>query len=492
MKKKIYLLSLAAAVLLALLQFTKIMTRPSVYRGGDCWPTNGFAAFYKMKPDTVDVLLFGSSIGVNNYDTQEIYDSYGIRTYNLSSVQQATPLSWYWLQEALRYQSPRVVMLETRCLYSWNSAYVMNAAEATFRDPLNQMRMSPLKVKCVKDYVAHEHNVKEASFYFPILRYHELWKDFDEDQLFGHDVYTQCLKGFAPGPDTIDGYEPLYLTDPGAVSEHELDPVMISYLDKIIELCKEKDIQVALVTIPGENMTDGMHNQIKAYADSKEVRYYDFDEAELFSQIGHHYPEETVYRHSNFGGAVRFSRLLGRILRDDFGVPAVHDEQYEVSRPYHEKLAQNAHMPFISDLAEYTDNLLTDRYVILIAGRHDAAGGLTEDGLKMLNALGLSTDWVSSAPAGGYLAVHENGIDIQEWYGPGTEVSGSIRDGRDTYTLRCATDDGESSSRIQINGKDYCANRKGLNIVVYDKELKYVVDSISLSSYSGGDCTIQR
>ena len=53
------------------------------------WPTTTtFAGFYDLDKDSVDVLFLGSSHGVTSFCPQEVYNQYGITSYNLSSDQQ--------------------------------------------------------------------------------------------------------------------------------------------------------------------------------------------------------------------------------------------------------------------------------------------------------------------------------------------------------------------------------------------------------------------
>lgn len=67
-----------------------------------------------MQKDTVDVLFLGSSHGVTSFLPQELYNQYGITGYNLGCEQQGMVTSYYWLKEALRYQSPKAVVLDRK------------------------------------------------------------------------------------------------------------------------------------------------------------------------------------------------------------------------------------------------------------------------------------------------------------------------------------------------------------------------------------------
>ena len=82
--------------------------------------TLSYLNFYEMEEDTIDVLFMGSSLAATSYIPQELYDRYGITSYNLASEKQSPVISYYWLKEALRYQSPKVLILD--CYYLFRIA----------------------------------------------------------------------------------------------------------------------------------------------------------------------------------------------------------------------------------------------------------------------------------------------------------------------------------------------------------------------------------
>lgn len=89
------------------------------------WPTTStFHGFYDMEGGSIDVLFLGSSHCVSAFSPQEIYDGYGLRTYNLGSEQQNLLVSYHWLREALRTQSPKAVVLETYICFDYRRAFI--------------------------------------------------------------------------------------------------------------------------------------------------------------------------------------------------------------------------------------------------------------------------------------------------------------------------------------------------------------------------------
>jgi hypothetical protein len=92
----------------------------------------------------VDVLFLGSSQTAAGFNPQNLYDSFGIRSYNLGSNHQSLWASYYWLREALGRQSPKVVVLDCYELFLDN-----RKDEGDARLALDDMRWGKVKKEAV-------------------------------------------------------------------------------------------------------------------------------------------------------------------------------------------------------------------------------------------------------------------------------------------------------------------------------------------------------
>lgn len=68
--------------------------------------------FYELEKDSVDVLFLGSSHCYCSIRNAQLWDNYGMAAYSLAISGQDLAASYYWLKEALKTQSPKVVCLE--------------------------------------------------------------------------------------------------------------------------------------------------------------------------------------------------------------------------------------------------------------------------------------------------------------------------------------------------------------------------------------------
>lgn len=64
----------------SLLMINQVLA-PKFILKNSIWPTtSSYRQFYKMERESIDVLFLGSSVAVNAFIPQEIYNEYGIRS----------------------------------------------------------------------------------------------------------------------------------------------------------------------------------------------------------------------------------------------------------------------------------------------------------------------------------------------------------------------------------------------------------------------------
>lgn len=145
----------------------------------------------------------------------------------------------------------------------------------------------------------------------------------------------------------------------------------------------------------------------------------------------------------------------------------------------------NMDLTKITSITEYLDKLdeIKDKSLILIAVKDNAGYWLNEEIQTKLYKLGLSQSLIHEEMVG-YVAAISDGIVICEQKSPkdGIEEYQGFINGKKIYILSKPYLSGNTSS-IQIDGKEYSNNSRGLNIVVYDNESNRVVDRVSFDTH---------
>ncbi len=312
-----------------------------VYQNTNAPTTATIEGFYKMKKNSVDVLVLGTSHCINGVIPQEIYNENNIRTYNLASEQQSLFLSYYLLKEALRYQSPQAVVLDTQFVQSFHEEYPINMGDELFRKVSDRMRFSSLKAEMINDYCRLNDSDEKLSYLVPVVRYHSRWSSLTKEDL---EVLTWTkhneLKGFYPlYHEVISGFEPII---PGGDERTPMDPVMREYLEKITDLCRKKGVRLFLFRTPAKGTTVGIHNEIADFARENDLVFYDFSEKDLYDRLDIKEPEESICEpdggeHANLPAAAKISNLLAKLLEED-GIKGSKDEQWESTAEYYDNI----------------------------------------------------------------------------------------------------------------------------------------------------------
>lgn len=449
---------------------------PKKYYDND-WPTTTtYKGFYKIEKNTVDVLFLGSSHAVTAFNPQVIYNNYGIKSYNIGCEQQNLLTSYYWLQEALRYQNPKVVVLDTYMLFSYRPDQALNTAESCTRMAFDAMKWSSVKWNAVKDICRIDSNQSFNSYLLTNIRFHARWTELTENDLtyLSKEKHYE-LKGYAPFNNKCANYDYApYKSDHDQTTYCETVSVMQEYLGKIIELCKNKDIKIILVKTPTTQWSIDKHNTVQKYADDVGVEFWDFNEQDIYEATGLDFPQDmTDNEHGNVWGAEKMSAYIGKKIQIDYGISSSSNgvEQWEDTDSYYQTVYEDSKLRYITELDEYVTAINHDRYTIFISSLNDVNYLLNDDVKKLFKTLGLNMNVETSQS---YYAVIEQGR-VTECVGNGDIVyNQSINNHLIDFTITA----GDSSS-IMIETTEYSRAQQGLNIVVYSNERRIIVDRVT-------------
>lgn len=432
-------------------------------------------------------MFFGSSRAAASFVPQEMYNNYGITSYNLGSEQQNTVVSYYWLKEALNYQEPKAVILDVKHLFVYDENEKLNSQVSCTRKPIEHMKMSSVKIEAIKDICSLDDKQSMFGYYFPLYNYHTRWKLLkEEDFSYKEQLQSSKAKGYAPlyRAGGINAELP-YETDNGDPSIEKLKfvPLMETYLSKMVDLCKERGIQLILVNVPYQESTKSHYYAVKAYAEEKEIPYYDFCAAPLYQEIDYNFQldnQDAV--HSNLSGAKKLTNYMGQILSEEYGIGSHEDIQWEESRDYYAGICKDFELLNTVDIYEYFERLKDKRYAVFMAASDDASTGLNDKMSELFSYLGLEGT-VREHFRSSYYAIISDQELIEEVDEGKLKVSGVFRDGRSTYEISSGGYDSGSDCSIKIDQEEYAKNRRGLNIVVYNLLTQTVIDSICFDTY---------
>ena len=463
--------------------------RPKFYFDGIWSPTNTYKDFYKLDKNSVDVLFLGSSHAITAFNPQVIYDNYGITSYNLSSEQQSILISYYWLEEALKYQSPKVVVLDAFTLHKYTEVYVyndLNCAEGAIRKAMDNMRFSPLKIRAAKEIAKIDPTQDALSFFLLNIRYHSRWTDLSESDYYDSAFVNHggikgynIIGGFDPGADDVT----LNVSDLSEVEAEPMIGIADEYLGRIVEVCKENNIQLILTNTPYAESLQ-RYKSVAEYAADHDIPYYDFNEETLYNEIGYSASENLLY-HPNYLGAEKISDYMGKILSEEYGITPRIDDSFVKTKENYEHKVNNLKLKETEDIYEYLDMLKNDDYSIFIFAPCDYSEFLDDEMAAKIQALGFTADLRNAEAGTHYFGINDKGNIREEFTDEDFAITGSFRKGYGKYS--CTVDTSLMVSAfhtysMQIDGVDCGNNFPGINIVVYDNEEKTIIDKVNVNT----------
>ncbi len=459
----------------------------------DTWPTTTtYLGFYEMDRNTIDVLFLGSSHAESAFIPQELYNDYGITSYNIGCEQQSLVLSYFWLKEALCYQKPKAVVLDCYLLFPYKEKEALNSRESCTRKAMDCMRWSAVKREAVRTICALDKNQSLLSYYFPNIRYHGRWTELSEnDFTFGDMAKHFELKGYAPL--TVSSGEKDYIPFEEGVDggREDMVPLMREYLDRIADLCRREGISLILVKTPTTEHSAGRFYAAQSYAEEHGLPFYDFNEKRLYDEIAFNYEADNADAdHPNLWGARKITDYIGAVLAEQYKLGKSVDSQWENTKAYYENIRKDGELSHVTDLDEYLEMLQDKRYSVFISAKNDCTSALRDSSIQRLRELGLKAE-LSGEFQCSYLAVISDGEVLEQIGYDKLEASGAVRDGLVMYDIVSAGYGCGNLSSIVIDGIENSQEASGLNIVVYNNETKRRVDSVCFDTYEGKNPVIR-
>ena len=482
------------AVLAVSFAFINRVLMPKNTQKNSLWPTTSNCnQFYGMEKDSVDVLFIGSSVVINAFSPQQLYNDYGIRSYNLGTEQQSLFVSYYWLREALRFQSPQAVVVDLKFAYPYHDTYgKLNMAEGLLRKSMDWMHYSPVKREAIREIHELDPEQSEISYLFPNIRFRSRWTEVTGEDFDFKNILHSDLKGFSPlsepGPDQ---YHPDTLSDSEA--REPMDPVMEDYLTRIAELCREHGIKLILTNIPGSSHGDGVHNTFAEFAEKQNALLLDFCEEFVYSQLGADFPVISVFNHANILGAEKLTDYMGKILKE-LGIRGQKDPQYEETKEiYQEKRDEKANalvIPFLkeeTDFAGYLGLLQGNGCSVFVTVGGDGLGNLGEREQEALRQLGFQTDFSDPSGMSFCGAVTPDGVTEKKDNRNHIRMNGEIPSLNMTFQLFSPENESGKSGYVILSGQQYAINSQGITVAVYDNLEHKLADTAFFQTDSQGN-----
>jgi len=269
-----------------------------------------------------DLLIIGDCEVYENISPITLWEEHGIPSFIRGGAQQLIWHSWAMLEDALRHETPKVVLLSVLAMM-----YGEPQRETYNRMALDGLKPSRTKFEAIRASMMPDESL--ASYFLPLLRFHSRWSELTRADLRYYFTRRQVgIAGFVMRCDVkpVD-WEP----DPDLLPNYGFGPKAWEYLDKITALCAEKNIQLVLFKAPSLEpyWYPQWEEQIVQYAEKHNLAY--LNALDKINEIGIDYQVDTYDAglHLNRQGAEKMARYLGEFLREH--CPSLTDRRGEAA-----------------------------------------------------------------------------------------------------------------------------------------------------------------
>lgn len=453
--------------------------------------------FYNITPNTVDYFTLGPSHSYFGINPMMIYAKTGYTGYNLGTSAQELDVSYYWLREACKYQTPQYVFLDVAGLFYEKGTN----AETTMIKALTNMR--PSLLKCEAAYQIMDSKEAILGTLFPLYQFHTNWNGL-ENENFQESYDQSFLKGaylhVQPQPVLVNQDIDLYGVNEIILEGDNLEyrtkgsNITVDIETKFSELyyfCEANNIELIPVVIPTKKWTAQRNRMVQAF-----LARYDLELMDIYTgqEVGIDWERDSSDGgyHLSYTGAAKTSEYIAQYLVNK-GTLADHrnDERYIqwnedlLSYQYWEQFSL---MKKNIDTFNYLEVLIQekDQYYIIVAGSEDVCSGWNPELQTMVNRLGLKEDYYDNKQKA-FVAVINGGTVEYEAFGiKGISLKSDVLfSEQNSLSIEVSSFGGITygSCSIAINDVERAVGTRGLNLVILDKNTGELVSSVAIDTH---------
>lgn len=430
------------------------------------------AGYYSIPDNTVDTIIVGSSHVNSGYIPAVLWKEYGISAYNVYSWSQPIWIGYHYIEEALKSQDIKLVVLDMYGMMYGNShEQPVEIDKVNYRNSFsidvgwNRLRMMQTVATCGID-------LRDPVEFINIVRYHTAWKNISKE-MFTYDNHNDYdyFRGYGLQTNVKNVTSPVKITD---VQPRMPYDTAVKYLDKIVELSEEKDFELVFTVTPYQfyESENELFLWLENYAAEKNIPFINY--AADYSSIDFDYAADMADKsHLNYKGAFKVTRHLGQFITDNY--PDLINRNNRDTSTFDADAAKvyrvfEVNETLTSDYNKYFDYLAEDKnHVLFAAISGDAI--YSQQFETACNKLGIPLT------QDGFIGVKDSQWETHNE----SFIMGDIEIISNT-----------SNASITVKGTDYHGDIADIKFAIYDKILErttfhfyydYETDSIVIKDY---------
>ncbi len=271
------------------------------------------ADFFNQK-ENFDVLFFGSSHMFVSIYPMELWNKYGIISYNMGSRSATPAVSYYNLLLACKEKKPKMIVLDTYMILHNRKTSFNNSTDsmhATFDPyPLSYSKYLAIRDLCGEEKILD--NIMEYLFNFSI--YHARWNNLSQEDF----KYINKYEKGAEYKINVAETDEMIAFDSVDIFDKE-ETVNMKYLRKIIEYCQANRIEVLVTCNPYIPSYDeiAVSKYVQTICNEYNINYINFLNMDIVDYDIDFFDKN---QHLNVSGARKVTDYLGRYIMENYDI----------------------------------------------------------------------------------------------------------------------------------------------------------------------------
>lgn len=445
----------------------------SVLEWKDGYGLRNWDEFYDLPKDSADILCYGSSHNMCTVNHGLLWNEYGYTSASAGGIGLSLKTTYYFMKETLNYQKPKVMLLEM--VYT-----VWDSEDYTSYEEIMALNQSKDRAALVKELYDGDENYVDYQLRFPVYhtRYWEISKrDFTGFGMYGLGYYgTWNLYTEGTPRDFSDTAVP-----------QSIDEEKLSWLNKIVELCREEGIELVFYLAPyNAAVTPEEWNQldwVEQYAKEIGIPMLNFNK--MNDEIGLDFTTDYADNHHlNVYGGAKVTEYLGRYLTENYNLPDHRGGKgYDKWDYCYARYLQDENMYQLKwhwSMEEYLELLNSDNFVTAFSFvGDDYIKVLDKKQLEAFEKLGITEAMLKNMGEG--IIIVSRGKVL---YKSGdTDTVFSFTDDGCDFWVRIKKEDG--SEELIVDKINCTHTENGIYAVTYSRLNAQAIDSAFFSPYNG-------
>lgn len=426
--------------------------------------------YYVQPEGKVDVLMLGSSHMGMNFDTEVLWENYGISAYALWGSVQPFYNSYYFLKEAIDTSKPKVVVLDTYAA-TFQSEFSDDSRQIT---NIVGMRYNLNRLMAVMTSAPSE---RWGYLMLGLPCYHTRYGELSENDFSQYPWTPETV--YDKGTAVRYGTGKCELADVSDITETKpLHEKQEEYLLKIIDLCKQENIELVLIKSPvaQRKSLQGYFNTVQNIADKNNIEFINYNL--LDEEVGITAEDFwTDGNHLNTNGCRKVSDHLAKYLKEQYKLTDHRGDSAYDSWAYNATDLQNRYLRVVTKHEDYLNELKrNDRSIAVVKyDAEDKESNLFELSDSMAESFGFFPNALADEANGVWLSdsTHSDKFNKYE-----KELS-NLQMTWNKHTVRFNT---EGSLKVSVDSEDVCEITEDcIIVIVYDNDSGEIEDTVAFT-----------